>query len=98
VRAYYSERRSGKETKISISDREWEAIQAGAITDTKLTQILRYADADSLKQRAMPRTSTQLSPTKVARIKTLAAAGYTNAQIAEAIGKSSSTVLKYISN
>lgn len=89
---------SGTETKISISDREWEAIQAGAITDTKLTQILRYADADSLKQRAMPRTSTQLSPTKVARIKTLAAAGYTNAQIAEAIGKSSSTVSKYISN
>lgn len=87
---------SGKNTRITISDREWEAIQAGAITDSKLSQILRYADPDEVKQRATPRTATQLSPAKINKIKSMAASGYSNAEIAEAIGKSTSTVLKYL--
>jgi hypothetical protein len=86
----------GKASRISISDREWEAIQAGAITDTTLTQILRYADPDAIKQRATPRTSNQLSPTKVSKIKAYSSYGYTNAQIAEALGISSSTVSNYV--
>ena len=87
---------SGKNTRITISDREWEAIQAGAITDSKLSQILRYADPDEVKQRATPRTATQLSAAKINKIKSMAASGYSNAEIAEAIGKSTSTVLKYL--
>lgn len=87
---------SGKDSKIRISDREWEAIQAGAISDSKLTQILRYADADEIKQRATPRATTQLSTAKVNRIKAMATSGFTNADIAKALGVSSSAVSKYL--
>lgn len=86
---------SGKNSRISITDREWEAIQAGAISDTQLTNILRYADADAVKQRALPRTTTQLSTARVNKIKAMVASGYTNAEIAESLGVSTSTVSQY---
>lgn len=87
---------SSKRTQIDITDREWEAIQAGAISDNKLTQILRYADAEKLRERATPRSSTQLSTAKVNKAKAMAASGHTNAEIAEALGVSSSVVSKYL--
>ena len=89
---------SGKDTRITITDREWEAIQAGSISDNKLTQILRYADADALRQRATPRTTTELSTAKINKIKAMVASGYTNADIAESLGVSSSTVSKYLNS
>ena len=87
---------SGKESRITLTDRCWEAIQAGAITDSKLTQILRYADPDDVRQRATPRATTQLSTPKINKIKSMSASGYSNAEIAEAIGCSTSAVSKYI--
>jgi len=87
---------SGKKTRITISDGEWEAIQAGAITDTSLKEILRYADPDSVRERATPRTRTELSEARVNRIKALANSGNTNSEIAEALGISASTVSKYL--
>lgn len=89
---------SGKNTRIEITDKEWEAIQAGAISNTKLTQILRYTDPDAIKQRAMPRTTTQLSTAKANQIKSMQLSGYTIAQIAERLGVSTSTVSKYLRN
>ena len=87
---------SSKDNRIVISDREWEAIQAGAISDSKLTQILRYTDMDAVKQRAMPRTTTQLSTAKINKAKSMAASGYTVAEIADALGVSRSTVSNYM--
>lgn len=87
---------SSKDSKIDITDKEWEAIQAGAISDSQLTQILRYADADKLRERATPKATTQLSTAKVNRIKAMASSGFTNAEIAEALGVSSSSVAKYL--
>lgn len=86
----------GKETRIKITDGEWEAIQAGAISSSMLSDILRYADPDEVRARAMPKTTTQLSDAKVSKIKAMRASGYTNAQIAEQLGVSSSTVSKYL--
>lgn len=89
---------SGKNTRIEITDREWEAIQAGAISNTKLNEILRYTDPDAIKQRALPRTTTQLSTAQTSKIKAMKNSGYTIAQIAEKLGVSSSTVSKYLNN
>lgn len=87
----------GAERKpIAITDREWEAIQAGAISESKLTQILNNVDIDSLRQRATPRTTTTLSDAKVSRITAMGASGYSTAEIAEALGVSTSTVSKYL--
>lgn len=87
---------SGRDTKITISDKEWEAIQAGAISDSKLTQILRYTDMDTVRQRAMPRATTQLSTAKQNKIKAMQNSGYTLAEIADSLGVSRSTVSSYL--
>ena len=87
---------SGKNTRIDITDREWDAIQAGAISPSKLSQILRYADADKLKARAMPKATTQLSTAKANKIKSMNASGYSISEIAERLGVSSSTVSQYL--
>ncbi len=87
---------SGKNTKIAITDKEWEAIQAGAISDSKLTQILRYADEKDVRQKATPRSATQLSTAQVSKIKNMRNMGYTNAEIAASLGKSVSTISNYL--
>lgn len=86
----------GRDVQIEISDREWEAIQAGAISHTKLKDILRYADQDLLRQRAMPKTTTQLSTAKINKLNAMKASGSTIAEIANALGVSTSTVSKYL--
>ena len=88
---------SGKETKITITPKEWEAIQAGAISDTKLTQILRYADDKVVKEYSMPRTTTQLSEAKQNKINSMLKSGYTYEEIADTMNVSTSTVHKYAS-
>jgi len=85
-----------KRHPIDIDDREWEAIQAGAIHSTTLLKILDYTDNELLRQRATPRATVQLSQAKINRIQSMAARGATAAQIAEAIGVSPSTVHKYL--
>lgn len=87
----------GAERKpVVITDREWEAIQAGAISESKLTQILNNADIDSLRQRATPRATTALSAAKQSKIASMSASGYSTSEIAEALGISTSTVSKYL--
>lgn len=85
-----------KRTNIEISDREWEAIQAGAISDSMLTQILLYTDQDKFKERALPRQTTALSDAKTAKIRAMNASGYSIEQMAKAVGVSPSTISKYI--
>ena len=88
---------SRRDRNLKISDREWEAIQAGAITENKLKRILANADADELRQRATPRDSREISTTKANRIKSLNATGnYTIAEIADQLGLSTTTVKKYL--
>lgn len=85
-----------KHEPILITDREWEAIQAGAISENRLTQIINNVDTDKLRQRATPRATTTLSSAKVNKIASMNASGYTTAEIAEALGVSASTVSKYL--
>ena len=84
-----------KNVQVSITPKEWEAIQAGAISNNMLKDILDNTDLDKVKQYAMPRDNS-IPKSKVARIKSLKASGYTNAEITEATGLSSSTILKYL--
>ena len=89
---------SGKRTRITISDGEWTAIQSGAISDTTLSEILRYAEPKTVRERATPRRTTQLSDARISRIKAMANYGHTNAEIAEALGISTSAVSKYLNS
>ncbi len=82
----------GKKTLINVTDREWEAIQSGAITNNKLTQIIANTDLDRLKERATPRTSTGMPAGKLTRAKTYLANGYTQSEVADMLGVSLTTL------
>lgn len=81
---------------IEITDREWDAIQAGAISENRLTQILNNTNTDVIRQKATPRATTTLSTAKQNRISALRASGYSTSEIADALGISTSTVSKYL--
>lgn len=88
---------SRRDRNIKITDREWEAIQAGAISENKLKRILANADIDDLRQRATPRDTRAISTAKANRIKNMSATGnYTIAEIADQLGLSPTTVKKYL--
>jgi DNA-binding CsgD family transcriptional regulator len=87
---------SRKNRSIDITDKEWEAIQAGAISENKLKQILDNTDIDKLRERATPKTSSALSQAKINKIKSMRLSNYTIAQIADQLGISTSVVSKYL--
>jgi len=87
-------RTGAKKSDIVITDREWEAIQAGAVSKSLLNQILLNTDLDALKVRATPRTATGLSTSKRARARAMLSAGKTNAEVAQALGISVTTLIK----
>lgn len=87
---------SKKARLVDITDREWEAIQSGAISTNKLSQIIQNSDLDILKQRSMPRESRGISDAKRARAKMLESNGYTLAEIADSLGVSTSTISKVL--
>lgn len=82
-------------TRIEITPKEWDAIQSGAVSPSKLSQIIKYVDSDTLRQLATPRSTTQLSSAKQAKIESMKNSGYTTSEIAKALGVSSTTVNKY---
>jgi len=77
---------------IVITTKEWDAIQAGAVSGSKLGSILNNSDIDTVKQLATPRTKILMSPSKVTKAKQLLSRGYTQAQVADALGVSLSTM------
>lgn len=88
---------SRRNRNIEITDREWEAIQAGAVSENILKKILDNTDTDALRQRATPRsTTTNISQAKINKIKAMKASGKSLAEIAAATGVSTSTVSNYL--
>lgn len=75
-------------TLVDVTPREWEAIQAGAISNNKLVQILQNTDMDKIKKYATPAPESKLSTAKTTRAMTLLTRGYTQAEVADAIGVS----------
>ena len=87
-------RTGAKKTMVDIKENEWEAIQAGAISPSRLSQILQNANLDQIKQLATPRTTTLMSPARLQRAQSMLAAGLTQAEVAEALGVSTTTLSK----
>ena len=85
-----------RKQSIKITPLEWEAIQAGAISNSVLTQILRNTNMDLVKQYATPRSNKKLSAAKLDRARAMFNRGYTQAQIAEALGVSTNTLMNVI--
>lgn len=85
-----------KKTPVEITDREWEAIQAGAVSNNTLTKILNNTDDKAFRERATPRNNDNaLSQARINRIKALLDGSFTQQEVADALGISVSTVRKY---
>lgn len=85
-------RTGAKKQAVYITDDEWSAIQAGAITNNRLNAILKNADQDRVKALATPRTKAPVSSTTVARARAMLNAGRTQAEVATALGIPTSTL------
>lgn len=85
-------RTGAKKQAVYITDDEWSAIQAGAITDNRLNNILKNADQDRVKELATPRDRPQMPDAKVARAQNMLSRGHTYAEVAEALGVPTSTL------
>lgn len=83
--------------RIQITDSEWDAIQAGAISNNKLEKILDNADNDVIKKLATPKSIVLMTNTKKSRAKSMMASGYTQAEIADALGVSLTTLKRTLS-
>lgn len=88
-----------KREDITFTDREWEAIQAGAISSTKQKELFQSCNQDALRQRATPKDRKTLTPAQISLIDTMKAKKdakgnplYTNQEIANRIGCSLSTL------
>lgn len=82
----------GAKTRINIEDDEWKAIQSGAVSTKMLTDILRFANTDRVKQLATPREEKALSLSNASRAKSMIRNGHSYAEVAEALGVSISTI------
>lgn len=83
---------SGSKTRIKLTDEEWEAIQNDAVNKTTLERVFRYSDADALKQRALPKEAIKVSAATRGRVLNYLGNGYTQSEIAEALGISTTTI------
>lgn len=77
---------------IHLTQDEWDAIQAHAVSANRLTEILQYADPDEVRKLATPRNENKLPTWSVNRAKALLAQGLTNKEVADALGISESTL------
>lgn len=81
---------------VQPTEKEWEAIQAQAISGTKLREILDNSDMDVIRKLATPKDKVALPDSKIARIKAFETSGFTIAEIADMLNVSTTTVSKYI--
>lgn len=78
--------------EVTINWDEWNAIQAGAISTHRLSQILDKADLSEVKKLATPKTPLLMNSQKRTRARAMISMGYTQAEIADALGVSLTTL------
>lgn len=85
-------RTGAQKQRIALTEREWQAIQAGAISTHRLSEILNNADLEQVKKLATPKATVLMTSSKTRRAQTMLNAGYTQAEVADALGVSLTTL------
>ena len=83
--------------KFTITEKEWEAIQANAISNSMMEQVLSKADQDQIRKLATPKKTKSINKSQLSRAKTMIKSGYTQAEVADMLGISVSTLSKFMS-
>lgn len=89
---YGRETANAKRVVIDVTPKEWEAIQAHALSNNKVTDIFNHADSDQLKKYATPLPTNKMSASSISKARTLLNNGYTYAEVASTLGVSTSTI------
>lgn len=82
---------AGKQ-RIEITPSQWDAIQAGAISKSKLSEILDNADLDVVRKLATPKPRAKMDSNALSRARQMMANGYTQGEIATQLGVSVTTL------
>ena len=85
-------RLGAKHYDIDLTEKEWEALNNGAVNKTTQKELFKKIDDDKLKKEAMPKTHKTMSDNQVALAKALSASGYSIAEIASRLGFSTTAV------
>ena len=79
-------------TPVHITDEEWDAVQANAVSGTLLKELVSFMDDSQLKTLATPRDNKLMSDSRKSKALSLLNNGYTISQVAEALGVSPATI------
>lgn len=80
-----------KKDRVKFTAKQWEAINAGAVAESTLNELLKNSDKDSYMQFALPK-SDKISASKKSTIKALYSSGWTQEQIADFLDLSTSSI------
>lgn len=86
---------NGKNSRVTFTEKEWEAINHNAISPNFLTQLLSQADKDNYTQLALPKKN-RISDSKKASIKAMYNAGWSYSEIAKSVGVSTSSIANIV--
>lgn len=75
-----------------LTPKEWRAIQEGAVSQAMLNKVLEMADETNVRELATPRSTPKISSSMISRAKAMSSRGKTAAEIAEALGISTTSV------
>lgn len=85
-------RTGAAKSKIIPTQHEWNAIQAGAISNHKLEQILANGDLDAIKKLALPKEAKLMTSSNIQRAQQMLASGYSQSDVANQLGVSVTTL------
>ena len=87
----------GRKQRIVLTEKELEAINNNAIPVSHLKDILNNVDNDKLTEMVMPKKTIKgISNARIAQAKALIARGETQADVADVLGISVTTLRKYL--
>lgn len=78
--------------RVDITQEEWNAIQAGAISSGMLSDILDNANMKIVRDYATPKRVHMMTTSKTSRARTMLTQGYTQADVAAQLGVSLTTL------
>lgn len=87
-----------KRRQFNVTEKEWEAIQSGALRKSLVKEIINRADADVIKELSTPKSSKLpvLTKANLAHARAMLNAGFTQAQVADNFNISPSTLSKLL--
>lgn len=85
-------RYDSKRPNLTLTDKEWEAVNKGACNKSTVQRLMRNIDPDYLREKTMPQSKDKIPPSKISRAKNMLQRGYTLKEISEALNISMSSI------